>query len=815
MAASYGRQSSILIVDDTPQNLKMLTRLLSRHGYAVRPAINGETALKAAPKILPDLILLDIMLPDIDGYELCRRLKAEKTTCHIPIVFISALDETMDKVKAFRVGGVDYIAKPFQSEEVLARVHMHLSLRQMQQQLHEQNIHLHQEIEERKQMEASLQLRNRELYLLNRVGQMFSSSLEFDYVLETALEEIQRLLHVYSISFWLTLSEDGALECKQAKGPGNADLIGWRLRPGQGITGWVAQHNESVIITDTWTDQRHFRAVDQQTGVAVRSMMSLPLRTKGKVIGVLNLVDPKVGQFSKDDLVLLEPIASAAAIAIENARLYTTAQQEILERKRTEQQLRCAKEAAEAANRAKSTFLANMSHELRTPLNAILGFSQLLAHHVGLDREQREHLAVISRSGEHLLTLINQVLNVSKIEAGRMTLQKTACDLYRLCDDVRDMFRLRAEKKHLRLLFEREPAVPHYIRTDEVKLREVLINLLNNALKFTQVGGVTVRVTRESEVNNSPTQKIVFEVEDTGPGIDPNELNSIFDAFTQTKVGQQAQEGTGLGLTISQKFVQLMGGDLHVHSQPGQGTVFTFDIQAETLETPGPQMLSSPHIVALEPGQPRFRILIVDEKEDNRRLLVQMLNPLGFELQEAATGQDAIDIWKGWSPHLIWIDTRLPGISGYDAAKQIKSSAKGNETVVIALTTSIFDEDREHLLAAGCDDVLQKPFKDDEIFDLMHTHLGVRYIVEETFPFSEPAAQPDITISSSDFAQLPGHVLKNLEYAVITADLTKLSVLITECRSHNTALAEHLKILIENFDYTKILTYLHEARTIT
>ncbi len=339
-------QSNIVVVDDTPEHLKMLSHILTQHGYLICPATSGKAALKAVRTTPPDLILLDILMPDMDGYEVCRQLKADERTHDIPVLFISALDRMMDKVNAFNVGGVDYITKPFQVEEVLARVETHLSLRNAQKCLQKKNLQLQRELDERKQIQEALQQRNRELSLLTRVSQMFSSSLELEHVLDTVLGEIQRLLDVVSSSFWLIEPETGELVCLQANGLGSDNIVHWRLNMGQGITGWAAKHNESVIVPDTSEDARHFKDVDKQTGLIVRSMISIPLRAKGNVIGVLNLVDPRVSHFTPDDLTLLEPIAAAVATAIENARLYTTAQQQIAERERAEEALQVSQQYA-------------------------------------------------------------------------------------------------------------------------------------------------------------------------------------------------------------------------------------------------------------------------------------------------------------------------------------------------------------------------------------------------------------------------------------------------------------------------------------
>jgi len=295
--------------------------------------------------------------------------------------------------------------------------------------------------------------------------------------------------------------------------------------------------------------------------------------------------------------------------------------EDITDRKQIELALTEAKDAAEAANRAKSTFLANMSHELRTPLNAIMGFTQLMQRSSTFPADYQENVDIIYRSSEHLLTLINQVLDLSKIEAGRITLNETVFDLYALLHDVEKLFQIKARDKGLQLLFDYSDQVPQYVQTDVVKLRQVLINLLSNGFKFTQEGGISMRVSRGIDVGETPTANqpgeltLQFEIEDTGAGMAAAELESIFDAFIQSKTGKQHQEGTGLGLSISRKFVRLMGGDMTVASQVGQGTVFRFEIRvklADARQVPSQQLKRL--IIALEPNQPRYRLLIVDDR---------------------------------------------------------------------------------------------------------------------------------------------------------------------------------------------------------
>ncbi len=464
-----------------------------------------------------------------------------------------------------------------------------------------------------------------------------------------------------------------------------------------------------------------------------------------------------------------------------------------------------AKEAAETANKAKSTFLANMSHELRSPLNAILGFAQLMTRSQSLPQEHQENIGIINRSGEHLLTLINNVLDLSKIEAGRTTLNEQNFDLYRLLDDLEDMFQLRADDKHLQLLFERTTDIPQYVRTDEVKLRQILINLLNNALKFTKQGGISLRVGKDSEAS-----KLIFEIEDTGDGIAPDELDSLFEAFVQTKTGQQAQEGTGLGLPISRQFVQLMGGEMTVSSQVGKGTIFKFAIKvsiivASDVKTKQPTR----RVIALAPNQPRYRILIVDDKWNNRQLLLRLLNPFGFELKEAGNGQEALNIWETWQPHLIWMDMRMPVMDGYETTQKIKATTQGQATAIIALTASVLEEERAVVLSAGCDDFMRKPFREEDIFDAMNKHLGVRYIYEDnqTSTTSTEAERSELTPAS--LATLSPDLLANLRQAILELDLQSLLNFIKQIP--NPTLANALTELANRFQYDQLLGLIEQA----
>jgi PAS domain S-box-containing protein len=478
----------------------------------------------------------------------------------------------------------------------------------------------------------------------------------------------------------------------------------------------------------------------------------------------------------------------------------------------TAQELR---DQAEKANRAKDVFLANMSHELRTPLNAILGYSQLMARDVDITPTQQEYLETITRSSEHLLGLINNVLTMAKIESGRTTLQEVAFDLHRQLHGLQEMFQLRTDYKDITLLLDIAEDVPNYIYADEGKLRQVLMNLLSNAIKFTEDGGITLRIRCQLQDVETAAAMLFIEVEDTGVGIALEEMEILFEPFIQTTSGQQSQEGTGLGLPISKQFVNLMGGELSVSSFAGQGTIFRVQIPVTLVNENAVKRLDSQpqrRVTGIKPGQTapdggHFRLLVVEDDPYGRKLLVKLLTPFGFEIRSSADGAEGVEMWEQWQPHLVWMDMRMPVMDGYEATRQIKARAEalGRTAIVVALTASAFEEDHEAVLAAGCDDFIRKPFREHQIFEALHRHLGLRFIYEET-PRVQQVTERVLTQDLRTIIQrLPEAWVTELHQSAIALDVERTLALVEAIRPQEPRLADRLTTWLNDFEFGKLL----------
>ncbi len=505
---------------------------------------------------------------------------------------------------------------------------------------------------------------------------------------------------------------------------------------------------------------------------------------------------------------------SAAPILVKDGELLGAVMvfRDVTKRKEAEAEMIKAKETAESANRAKSMFLANMSHEIRTPLNAILGFTQLLHRDKDLTQRHRKDVRTIHRSGEHLLNLINDILEMSKIEAGKVTLNLKTFNLHNLIEDLGLMFRPKAEAKGLTFVVEKAENIPLYGIMDEGKLRQIIINLLGNAVKFTETGRITLRVSYENLQEKSDWFRLVIEVDDTGPGISEEERKNLFKSFQQAKAGLKAG-GTGLGLAISREFARMMGGDISVRSQVGKGSCFRFEIEMQTgKDIVDEKQHEYRHIakVTSESGQPRA--LIVDDHVDNRVLLRALLGPVGFEIDEAANGLEALELWKRTSPDVIFMDMRMPEMDGYEATRKIKGTAAGKNIPIIAVTASALEEDVDQVMEAGVDAYIRKPFREEEIFEALVRLLNIHFIFEKEVSV-EISIDPETMVSTpEDLDKLPEELIRSMRESLEEGDMASFSEKIKQAEDIAPEIALFLKKLADQYDYGSLDEILNQKR---
>ena len=799
--------ASILVVDDNRGSLRLLAGLLLEQGFRVHPVISGEAALAVADAEPPDLVLLDVHMPGIDGYEVCRRLKANERTAGVPVIFLSAADETINKVQAFTVGGVDFVTKPYKAEEVLARIDAQLRLYRLQACVEAQNRALQAEIVERERAEAALVELNQRLegLVAERTADLTRANSELKVEVaerlsaEAALRESEQkyrsIVWNAPVGIFRSTPEGRFLEVNSAM----ATLFGYPSTDAMAddIDGFGAdlfvRPEEHRLIVD---ELRRTGRVKQRTNSYRRRdgtefVANLYLATLDDETGSPRFLEGIVEDITERKRAEAELVA------------YRDHLEELVEQRTRE--LAQAKEAAEMANRAKSLFLANMSHELRTPLNVILGFSSLMRRDARMAGRDREHLDIINRGGSHLLGLINDILDMAKIEAGRVQLESVAFDLDTLVNDVVGMMDQRALEKGVDLRLERSARTIRYVRGDETRLRQVLVNLLGNAIKFTPQGSVTLRLDTLPGPNGP---RLSIEVEDSGPGIASGDQARIFDPFVQ--VGQPAaQQGTGLGLAITRQFVELMGGRIDVSSQPGRGSCFRVELPAEPASES--EVLAEQDeggdVMSLAPGQTAYRILIVEDQPESALLLSRLLEEVGFQVQCADNGLRGVESFQHWRPQLIWMDLRMPKMNGLEATRRIRALPGGREVKIVAVTASVFAEERREILAAGMDDILHKPYRPSEIFECLSRQLGVRYLCHA----SDAARQTPLTLDPAALAALPEDLRRQFTEALVVLDIARIEALIGRVAEVDAAMAKVLRHHADRYDYTAIEAAFREA----
>ncbi|MDY6806064.1 MAG: response regulator [Cyanobacteriota bacterium] len=513
-------QPLILITDDNPNNIKVIADFLKKSGFETLVATSGEFALKILERTQPDLILLDVVMPGMDGFETCRQIKADRRTRDIPIIFISAIaDNTKEKIEGLRMGGVDYISKPIITEEVLARIEVHLTLRKL---------------------------------------------------------------------------------------------------------------------------------------------------TK---------------------------------------------------------ELTVAKEKAEAANRSKSLFLAQMNHELRSPMSAIVGFADLIKRSKKIGSKEKDFAKNIHDAGSHLLNLIEDILDVSKIEAGKMELSPRHFNFPSFLRNIVQMLQLRAKEKQIYLNCELDPNLPQVVEADEQRLRQVLINLLGNAIKFTEKGGVTLKVSIPEDssclisANSGEVCPAIFEIQDTGIGIAPEELDKIFVPFEQVGDRRNKAQGTGLGLAISQQIIALMGSHIEVSSALGEGSTFSFKIylkEEKTNPTKNKDIIVE-KVKEDSPEKPLLRILIAEDYRVSQTIAKHLFKRLGYDADAVASGEEVLEALRRQPYDLILMDTHMKGMDGIETTRRIfQEGQNGSRPRIIATSANVMAEHQQECLAAGMDDFIGKPFELEE-----------------------------------------------------------------------------------------------------
>ncbi|MUG94999.1 response regulator [Scytonema sp. UIC 10036] len=857
------RDTKILVFEDRAEQLHELFNILIHKGYRVqRISFLQEEALKDALLELPELIVLNITVPETESYTICQQLKSDEKTQNIPIILITIVNNIQEKLKYLRLGIFEYITQPTTEEEILLRIENQMNTQRWQKQLKEKNVQLQNEIKSRESVAIELRESAERERAISQVIQSMRQSLDMKKIFAATTQELRQVLNcdrvvVYRFNpdwsgefiaesvgkSWTSIIEahknnpditKNTLENEycivQLFNSQDNQVLDTYMQETQG--GVYSRGTSFLCVTDIYKANFDSCYVNLLERFQAKAYITVPIFCGEQLWGLLaSYQNSSPRNWKTGEINIVVQIGNQLGVALQQAELLAKTQQQSTA-------LQQAVIVADAANHAKSEFLANMSHELRTPLNAILGFTQLMSRDRNLSQENQQNLEIINRAGEHLLNLINDILEMSKIEAGRTTLNINSFDLHHLLDNLQQMLHLRAVSKGLELVFELDANLPQNVKTDASKLRQVLLNLLGNAIKFTHSGRVTLRVKmgygemgmenwENTNAQFSMPNALLFEVQDTGAGIAPHEIDLLFEAFGQTETGRESQQGTGLGLAICRKYVHLMGGKISVSSALGKGSTFAFHIpieltsQSENMTSPVPN-----RVIGLAPNQPEYRILVVDDAIDSRLLLVKLLSAIGFSVREANNGTQAILEWESWHPHVVLMDMRMPGMDGYEATRQIKAREKAltnansqspipnpkskiqnpkSPTLIIALTASAFEEQKTSMIQAGCNDFIKKPFREEFLLEQLRQYLGLQYLYKE-----DNSAVEDINNQVSedlflDLSQMSPDWLRELNLAAAQCSDELIFKLIEQIPTEYVLLASALTDLAYNFYFEKIM----------
>ncbi|MFZ6029063.1 MAG: GAF domain-containing protein [Chloroflexota bacterium] len=575
------------------------------------------------------------------------------------------------------------------------------------------------------------------LNTLNVISRQLTGILDLKDLLHQVVTQTKETFNYYHVQIFLLDEAKAHLAVVESYGKAGAEMkrSGHRfaIDAPQSLVAQAAREKRVVTIPDVELEPNwKYNPILPDT----RAETVIPIISDEEIVGVLDVQSDRVAGISESDVSLLRSLANQVAVALINARLFEEARQ-------AKEGAESARRAAEAANRAKSEFLANMSHEFRTPLNGILGYTQILKRDSKLSEAQDNCLNIIYDSGQHLLTLINDVLDLAKIEARKMELQITDIHLPGLVQSVAGIARVLSEKKALSFESQVDRLLPEGVQGDEKRLRQVLINLLNNAVKFTSAGGVVLKVTRVREDSAQNVVTIRFTIEDTGMGIPPDQLEKIFQPFERAREYVRKIEGTGLGLPISRQLVEMMGGQLQVQSTVGEGSIFWFELEMPLAVGDVSTAKQDYQLITGYKGR-RLKVLIVDDKVYNRSFLLNLLVPIGFECSEAASGDEAIEQATLVRPDIIIMDLVMPVKTGFEATQEIRHNPDLQDTFIIASSASVFDEHRQQSMLAGCNVFLPKPIEVDNLFGLFEEHMALEWtFVQPEGKKEEPQPEAD------------------------------------------------------------------------
>lgn len=710
---STNQSTVIFIVDDNPANVKVLAQVLALAGYRFLVAMDGVSGIQKITKAQPDLILLDIMMPDLDGFETCKRLKASTETHNIPIIFMTALASTADKVKGLSLGAVDYITKPFQQEEVIARIETHLKICRLTKKLESQNKQLRLEIQQRQDAEDKLKV-------ISRATEQSPASI----VITNVYGEIEYV------------------------NPKFEELTGYTLAEAKG--------NNPRILKTGYTLPQEYQAMWDKISAGERWYGEFQNKKKNgelyweyaSISGIKNGQGEITHYVAVKEDITQRKLTEQALLNL-NQELEDRVEQRTSALKQSEKQLQQANEQLMLSNidlaratKLKDEFLANMSHELRTPLNAILGLSEALQDGAlgEIGDRQREAIQTIETSGQHLLQLINDILDIAKIESGKLELHIEDTDIKNLCNDSITFIKQIAFKKNIQLLLQIDHCFTETqnptIAVDQLRIRQALINLLSNAVKFTSEGGsITLEVTAENPPSINAITHICFAVKDTGIGIAPEHIAKLFQPFVQIDSALNRQYmGTGLGLSLVKKIVEMHGGVVNVESKLAQGSCFmiklpcqplpqhlSIDSQTSNLQLNDLVIIPKNNIHRLSINSQKSltnklnkpHILIAEDNHTDVASICDYLEGYGYRLSLMANGEDLVEAAIANAPDLILMDTtQIDGqIDGLTAIKKIRANSELVNVPVIALTRDVIDGDREKYLEAGVNEYLTKPIK--------------------------------------------------------------------------------------------------------